>query len=469
MRAGSGATTTVEDGGWSAVGGERSGRRRRSTSPIGEVAKVLALSHYDPARDYQTGLQQARRPGPGDRAERIELPAVIAADGAKAMVEAMMARAEAGRLRRTVTGSTAALAIAPGERVVIEGENGDWRVDAVTVERMAVTLELVPIMPGGAIRGAPADPGRAASAPDLVAGATVLHAFETPALDDAVLDTPRLTIVAAGTGAGWRGAALVLSSDDAASWQEIGATAAPGVIGSVVQAPAAGSALMLDLVADVEVALLRDDMVLGHADDAAFDRGVNLALVGDELMQFGCAVPLGGGRWRLSRLLRGRRGTEAAIGTTIAGDRFVLLDEASARTVDLPLTTLGRMVDVLASGRGDEVAVAARATVTGRSVTPPAPVAVTIARSADGDVVLHWTRRSRAGWRWIDGADAPLAEEDERYLVEIEGPGATRQVETTTTTAVLDAGDVEAWSRVTVRQLGTNGASPPATVVVPLR
>ncbi|MFX9123832.1 hypothetical protein ABTN41_20585, partial [Acinetobacter baumannii] len=54
----------------------------------------------------------------------------------------------------------------------------------------------------------------------------------------------------------------------------------------------------------------------------------NRALVGDEIIQFASAQPLGGGLWRLGTLLRGRGGTEWAVGGHTIGDRFVLLDAA---------------------------------------------------------------------------------------------------------------------------------------------
>ena len=30
-----------------------------------------------------------------------------------------------------------------------------------------------------------------------------------------------------------------------------------------------------------------------------------------------------------------------------------------------------------------------------------------------------WTRRSRAGWRWLDGVEAPLGEESESYDIRL--------------------------------------------------
>ncbi|MBN8839788.1 MAG: hypothetical protein J0I25_06260, partial [Sphingomonadales bacterium] len=66
---------------------------------------------------------------------------------------------------------------------------------------------------------------------------------------------------------------------------------------------------------------------------AALDRGVNLALVGDELLQFGVAEQLAARRWRLRDLWRGRRGTAAT--AHAAGDRFVLIEAESALVVSL--------------------------------------------------------------------------------------------------------------------------------------
>ena len=81
---------------------------------------------------------------------------------------------------------------------------------------------------------------------------------------------------------------------------------------------------------------------------------------------------------------------------------------------------------------------------------------------------MHWCRRSRGGWRWIDGADAPLVEEREAYRVTIEaGPDGTGGGETlvpgwTVDAATLAAGPVT----VSVRQRGTWGDSPAATIIV---
>jgi hypothetical protein len=429
----------------------------------------VSLGYYDPARDYQTGLQRARRPGAGSTDHAVDMPAVLSAGEAKTMAEAILARAETGRETRKVATGWASLEVPPGAIVELAGEGGRWRVTGWSFENAVLELDLVRL--AAAPLPASASSGRVLATPDLMIGATIVHAFEAPPLDDSVLNAPRLLIAACGAGAGWRSAALLLSQDDGASWTGIGGTAAPAVIGTLASAPGAAPASIADSRDNFEVELVRDDMMLADADDAALDRGANLALVGDELLQFGSAEPLGGRRWRLSRLSRlwrGRRGSEAAIGTQAAGDRFVLIERDRIAIAELPVSAIGSSVRVLASGVGDVAGPAScDAMVSGASVIPPAPAHLQAEVRTNGDLVLRWVRRSRAGWRWIDGAEAPLVEEREAYRVRLTSDGGSRTIEIDAATLILPAADRGAGQiEVSVTQVGLFGESTPATLVI---
>lgn len=59
------------------------------------------------------------------------------------------------------------------------------------------------------------------------------------------------------------------------------------------------------------------------------------AVLGSELLQFGGAEPLGEGRWRLTRLLRGRVGTEWATDLHTAGETFALMERDTLAAVEL--------------------------------------------------------------------------------------------------------------------------------------
>jgi hypothetical protein len=438
------------------------GRRRRTVAALASVPREVAVAHHDPARDYQIGVQRVRRPGAGERIDRVELPAVIDAVTAKGIAGALVARGEAERTRRRVTLGVEGLAVPPGAIVTVVGEPGRWRVAGSSVVGLATTLELVPLvaMPVSV----PASSGQVLAAPDVAAGRTLLVAAELPALGDVPLAGPRVCVMAAGEGAGWRQAALLYSLDEGASWTAAGGTAAPAVIGRIVVAPVAASASLADRRSRVVVALARADMVLGDADAARVAQGANLALLGDELVQFASAEPLADGRWALSNLRRGLRGTEAAIGTQRIGDRFALIEADGVAAIDLPVAAIGRRVRILASGTGDGAApVEVAVPVTGASVAPPAPVHVSVETMTDGGLAIGWVRRSRAGWAWNDGGDAPLAEEAERYRVTLAGGGTERVVDVSAPRLVLSAAErPQGAVAMTIVQQGTLAASPPA-------
>ncbi|PTW48810.1 putative tail protein [Sphingomonas faeni] len=465
MRDVAGATVVVADDGFAAEG--RGVRRARAVAAMETVPRTMTVGYYDAARDYQAGVQRARRPGAGVRDDRVEVPAVLDAGAAKTVAEAILARAEAeaGRVRRTIAAGFEAMAIAPGACVTVSGEGGVWRVSDVSIEGMVTTLGLVPLVAHSL--PATATSGRVSGAVDAVVGATIVRAFEVPGLEEVPLRAPRMTVVAAGAGAAWRQAALLYSIDDGVSWVAAGATAAPGVLGTIAVVASSAPATLVDLRGAFEVVLVHADMELGDADEAALDRGVNLALLGNELVQFGRAEPLGGARWRLSGLLRGRRGTEAATGAQMTGDRFVLLEVGAARAFDLPVSVLGREVRVIASGVGDDAPVETRCVMHGASVVPPSPVHLRFSEEADGSATVRWTRRSRAGWRWIDGVDAPLAEEVEAYRVTVTAGGTLRDVDVAEPFVSVAAAERVGSVSMAVRQRGVFGESLAAELIVP--
>lgn len=466
LRAGLEAEAAIADGEVTAAGGVRA-KHGRAVAALETIPQQVTLAYYDPARDYQTGVQRARRPGPGTREDRVEMPAAIDAGTAKTMAEAVLSRAEASRERRTVTLGWDALAVVPGACVTIKGVAGLWRVTGWALEHMVLTLECVRLAAGTLSLSGSA--GRVLTAPDLATGTTVLAAFEGLPRDETVLAGPRVTVVAGGTQPGWRRAALLYSTDGGARWTPVGSTALPGVIGRIVTPPGLAAAAITDRATSFEVELAHDGMALEEADADALDAGANMALVGDEMLQFGLATQLTATRWRLSGLLRGRRGSEAAIGTQRTGDRFALIEADSAFSLDLPVAALGTDLRIMASGPGDvagPVEVALR--LAGTSVLPLSPTHATWRELGDGDVAVEWIRRSRAGLRWIDGVDAPLGEEREAYRITLHYPdGRADTIEASNPSLVVARASRISGVDLAVRQVGAHGESSPMRLSIP--
>ncbi|HWL47767.1 MAG TPA: phage tail protein [Sphingomonadaceae bacterium] len=451
---------------------DRADRREVERAAAGTLPDEVTVAYYEPARDYQAGLQRARRGGPGRRVETIELAAALAATEAKRIAEQRLAAAWAGRARARVTLPWRRIGLRPGTAVALDDSGARYRVAGWALDRMVVRLTLAGMAPASAAGAGAASPGRGVAEPDTALGTTLVELLDLPPLGDAIETTPRLWIAAAGTKPGWRRAALIASRDGGASWDEIGATAAPAIIGRTADALAPGDASLFDARTAIVVALPHDGMWLENRDDGALVGGANLAMIGEELIQFGRAEPLGANRFRLSRLLRGRRGTEAAMAVHAPDERFVLIEQRTLVPYALPLAALGAPVRVLASGVADAVPAEATAIVVGRALRPPAPAHLTARRTSDGTLLFGWTRRSRAGWSWLDGADAPLGEESERYrLVITPSAGRARTVDLTTAAygyspadRIADGATAAASVTIAVSQTGTIGASRPATM-----
>lgn len=467
----SGAVTTIEESEFGAsaaagAGGRSEWLRRRGDS----VPAEATLAYYDPGRDYQTGLQRATRPGAGLGSDRRAVAASLDAGTAKALAGRRLERLWAERRSAKVSVGWSRLGLAAGQRLRIDGRPGLWRLVRWTLDRMIVTLELSGTPGGEAEPGSGASAGRPVGQPDLVHGPTTLVLLDLPLLAEALPSRPRLLAAAAGAEAGWRRAELRASYDGGGSWVDAGATAPPAVIGTAMGVLDGAGAALFDERHSVEVELLNEAMWLEGRSDSALISGSNLAVLGEELIQFGVAAPLGGRRFRLSRLLRGRKGTEWASGLHSDGDRFVLIEAESLAAIDPPLGALGSEARVLATGLGDPEGTLATGEVSGEAMRPPSPVHLRATRLANGDLAIRWVRRSRDGWVWLSGRDSPLGEETEAYRLTLAGEGFERRLALSATAYLYSAAEQAADGlagalAIDLVQLGTSAPSRPATLV----
>ncbi|WP_088184323.1 phage tail protein [Sphingobium sp. Z007] len=391
----------------------------RSGAAADDVPVALSLRHYDAARDYQAGVQRVTRPGPGRQEQGIELPAVMAPDSARAIAAERLGAGWTGRATMALRCDWRALALNPGAVVTVADAPGLWRIEEREWEAMAVRLALRRVPGAGGALPAGASSGAIVRQLDAPHGATTLMLADLPQIQDGAASAPLLVAAASG-GEGWRSAALFVMSESGEA-APIGRAAPRAVMGVTAAALPSGSATLIDRRHDVLVTLLAADMDLGGADEAGFAQGRNLCLVGRELVQFETAVRTGPASYRLGGLRRGVRGTEWAMDGHGAGEPFLLIEEE--RLVQ-PLAALGTVGEVGATlrlaavGLGDVEPVDATMTISGEALMPPSPVHLR-ARALDGGQAFGWVRRSRAGWRWSNGGDAPLGEEAERYRITV--------------------------------------------------
>jgi Putative phage tail protein len=434
---------------------------------------ALAIRHYDPARDYQIGLQRVWRKRDGRADEVIELPASLSASAALLLAENRIAVAQTERSGADITLPWRYLDLRPGQLVALPGDARTFRLGAVSLQAMVVNAGLT-LHHQPELAALASGSGRSVSAADLIHGATRLLLIDLPNLQTGVATAPQLFAAAAGVLPGWRRAQLLISVDDGASWNEVGETAAPAVLGKVATALPAGQPYITDHAAQLTVDLGHSGMMLAATDIDGLISGRNLALVGQELIQFLNVDMLSATTARLTGLVRGRRGTEWAMPVHGANEDFVLIDAETLAALAVPVGA--SPIRVIASGLGDTVPVEAIALNPNASLIPLSPVQLRAAPLANGDTHVRWTRRSRDGWRWLDGVDAPLAEETEGYSLTLTPDvGAVRSIAVAVPsyvyTAAEKAADIAGGAsalQVGVSQSGTFSTSRVSSITITL-
>lgn len=265
-----------------------------------------------------------------------------------------------------------------------------------------------------------------------VAGPTLLEILDIPILHD-VDDGLGLSIYIAVSGLNdaWQGASVELSYDGGANYVQARDARVPITIGELVTGLADHPADFPDQAHTCRVRILTPNAELEETDLEGLQNRKNLAIIGDEIVQFAGADEVEQGVWELSYFLRGRKDTGTAAHDI--GERFVMLDELTA--LPAAVTDLGRTLTFRATtfGSGTETGTVKSATYTGASQRER-HVGYLTARREGTDAIVTWQGVARLGGganvahgarfdgyrvRFFDGSSPELVvDTDEQQLVQ---------------------------------------------------
>ena len=245
----------------------------------------------------------------------------------------------------------------------------------------------------------------------------------------------------AGENDEWKGAALYRSDDGGVSggnsFTRVDGTTTEAIIGTLLNNLAAGATNNFD-GNTIDVSLISGS--LSSVTELALLNGANSCVIGDEIIQFQYATLTGNNRYTLSKLLRGRLGTDHAMAHT-AGEEFVLLNSALLEK-QIAVNNFGLLKYYKAVTSGQLLANADEEsfTYTGKMLKPFSPVHITGSRDGSSNLTIDWIRRTRIGGEWRDNVDVPLSEESEQYEVDImDGSDVVRTISVTSPQASYTA------------------------------
>lgn len=288
-------------------------------------------------------------------------------------------------------------------------------------------------------------------------GITQLFVLDVPMFRDDHA-SPGVYIGGYGTGPDWESATVFISRNAGNTWDTVSALSTYSVTGTCSTTLGNFTGTGNDTTNTLTV-VLNSPGELETITDPDFDRGVHVALVGNEIIWFRDAVLTGPKTYVIDHFKRGRRNTEQHIGTHVANERFVLLSDYGER-VELKSTDLNQSLQFVAITGDQQIddMVPVTITYTGQDQECYAPVLLAATKDNASNITLTATRRDRRAGDRTDYAAFPMSEISERYEVEIRNAGNTATLRTLTSTTPT--------VRYTAAQQTTDFGAPPATVNV---
>ncbi len=383
-----------------------------------DLPREVDVDVIDPSRNFEVNTQRARRIATSARSvQKFALPVVCDADTAKQIAEARLYTAWAERDLVKLSLSRAWLALDPSD--VIDLSNGNLlRIASVTQSGGLLQLEGFYSYGVSLNSAASADGGQAVIVTTNLPVPSILYMLDVPLLQNSD-DQPGVYVAVTGMS-GWKGASVMRSSDGVTynTITSLSVAATSGIAASVL---ANGSALYPDNANTVNVQVAQGTLFSCSWIDLT--NGANAALLGTEIIQFQTATVIGPGLYTLGNLLRGRRGTEAATGTHVLGENFVLLQSGAVDFVPDILSDRNKTYDFRALTGGQNLGDTQDVVFTYgmKTICPFSPVNIKGMRSLGitGDLTLTWNRRARLNAEWVDYIDVPLDEPQELYEVDI--------------------------------------------------
>jgi len=408
----------------SSRGGGASDKIRLTRQQDMELPREIGLSYIDPGRDYQTGHQRARRLNvASDIVRQSGLPLVLSSSNAKTVSEIQLDLAWYGRETINFTLPHKYDDLVPGDIVTIAigTDNQDFLLQETEIGPEGVECQAIKFSKLRLDRAAFAESGPVPVQEVTELAESLFFHLDMPTITGENVTSPFFFwAAAAGTGK-WSGAGLFISRDNDQTYSQLDFTSADAVSGVVENILSDGPTAYWDYGNELLVRLDNPEHGLSSETSDSVLNGANIAWIGGEIIQFQQAVFEPEGGYRLTGLLRGRRGTERNTGHHTVSETFVLLTSATANMAAMHYSDIGlaHHFKIVTAGASVEDASSVSRVFDAEVLKPFSPVHAMGVRDGAGGLTLTWIRRSRVAGDWMDNADIPLGEIYEKYDIEI--------------------------------------------------
>lgn len=396
-----------------------------------ELPRSIRVSYISTDTDYLAGEQLSTARFDTDAVNDVDVELAVCISDTQALQIAQVLWNDSWQSRDTYTTSVdqSQADLEPSDIIIVPmlGSNYRMRIDKIDDSSQILRkLTLISDDDGTYVSDAVADPTTLPVQSVSALSGTTLVLLDIPALSDTE-NTPSFWAVAYGdaTGSRWSGAVIYKSVDGDTFVSKATISGSPP-IGHLMNDLGSGITSTWDDENYIDVVMVKGQFE-SRTDDALLT-GVNTVAIGAdgrwELVQFGTATPMGDssiGEWtRLTHLTRGRRGTEWAVGTGLAGDIVVGLTMGALFRVDTQVSEIGahQVYKAVTNGAAYSTGADQDFTPHGVALTPFAPVELK-GNFSGSDYVFAWTRRDRLGQELVSGVPTVMSEVTESYEVDV--------------------------------------------------
>lgn len=402
-----------------------------------ELPKRVNVIYLNRLADYQPNTQYAERAYTESyEVMTLDIPVVISDQQARNIADISLYTKWVERHRYSFLLPIKYATLEPGDVVQIDTTNVSHQLRMKQVKLLSKNLLFVDAVAEDAAAYdfySPAAESTQNRLENQTVSATALELLDIPALPSDDVYVAKMRIAASGLAENWRGAALFRSDNAGASYNRVIDTPRGASIGVTVDALGIGVTNRFDEVSEVTVQFI-GEVELESITELAILNGANSMLIGDEIIQFQNAELLAPSKYKLTRLLRGRLGTDHAISTHTSIERVVLLDSGLvSQNMSLSLLYLSRLYKCVSVGDTLANTAAESFTYGGVYLKPYSPVSLATSLQGSGDISLSWIRRTRGQGEWQDSVDVPLNEDSEQYEIDVlDGVTLKRTISATT-------------------------------------
>jgi len=269
-------------------------------------------------------------------------------------------------------------------------------------------------------------------------GASVYVLLDVPMINGAQ-SGPSFLVAMTGALAGWGGGVLMQSTDAGSTWASLQDFGPPGSsMGTCTNSIGVVEHRMVDSASLLNVTLTQGELfsvtqmaMLGGANHFAYGADGRWEIIAAQT----CSL-VSGTSYVLQNLLRGRFGSEWAMGLHAVGDALILLDTTDVAAIAMDSGSIGLSYLYRGVTVDRDISTDANRAFAyqGVNLTPLAPIALTGNRDpSSNDWSLTWIRRTRDGGEWRDYVDASLGEATESYAIDVYADGTYAAVKRTIT------------------------------------